>query len=113
MNPGLGDYQFSDSLVIEQGAHLSFIGPLDNEIAVEITMPDLDVLHAKPFGDIAEKAAPINRETKMVRVHIWCPHSREDHRRFACRDRVGIQRYRPFTMLRLHFTAAPETSFHE
>src|SRR5207253_1430907 len=70
---------------------------------VEGLGPHLHVLHAEPFGDVAEQAAPINRETESAGIHKGGAHPRVDNRYLSSAHGVSVERHGPLTMVRLHF----------
>src|ERR1035441_4094302 len=110
---GLSADQFPDFAVGEQLTQLLLVVALNDECLVKLGIAHVYVLHAKPLADAAENPFPVNGKGEAIRVNIGRAHPGVGYRGFACRNRVGIQRYRPFSVPCFHLAALPKAALNQ
>src|SRR6185295_5857555 len=85
---------------------------LDDEIPIEVLMPDHHVLHPEPLGNVAEKSTTMDGESEVAGVDVGCSQTSESHGGFARGHHVSIQRDGPFTVRDLDLVSLPKAALN-
>src|SRR5688572_1338785 len=75
-------------------------------------MPDHNVLHREPLGDLAEESTTVDGEPEVVGVDVGCSQPGEMHDGFAGGHHVGIQRDGPLIVGGLDLVPLPKAALN-
>ena len=102
MNPRLRGDQLPDARIAKDLPEFCSVCAFDHKIAVEILMPDLHVLHAQVFAELAKNSLAIDGKAKTARIQKGRAHAG------VVVPAVFFQGDEPAGVGHLDFTAVPK-----